>query len=401
MPGPAVLISSMFVGPSRENPVWDRNDRAGRGVGRGRRADSPADATQDAIRGQHGDWPGGGARTSTSVQPVFFAAGANKTILEMSTAGPGIAQELAIAAKLNGARLIERPVMGSVPAVQQRNPGHPGRCGVGRGPGGSAAGLAATWRGALCRRGSEARPRSSLVANCFLAIVSAAAAEMIAPGQGAAWTGKQVFWALTRLAPVLKTRKAGFVRNLHEPTMFAIRDMLKDLDLGLGLYQPVRGSVSAVSAHIVDPRAVRQRRITSAGPGSLGNRQRVFDGPAAGAAEEGGLIMSLLRRPLGTSGLQITQVGFRRVGGRRWRLGLRLGKPVRRRFDRGDPARGHAWASTGWTPLPSTDSGHSEEVVDGRSRELPASERPLVFTKRRLIADPSRPFEEPERNLRP
>jgi 3-hydroxyisobutyrate dehydrogenase-like beta-hydroxyacid dehydrogenase len=28
--------------------------------------------------------------------------------------------------------------------------------------------------------------------------------------------------------------------------MFAIRDMLKDLDLGLGLYQPVRGSVSAV-----------------------------------------------------------------------------------------------------------------------------------------------------------
>jgi hypothetical protein len=28
--------------------------------------------------------------------------------------------------------------------------------------------------------------------------------------------------------------------------MFAIRDILKDLDLGLALYQPVRGSTSAV-----------------------------------------------------------------------------------------------------------------------------------------------------------
>jgi len=55
-------------------------------------------------------------------------------------------------------------------------------------------------------------PRSKLVANCFLAIVSAAAAEMIAAGTGAAaWTGNRFFWALTRLAPVLKTRKAGFV----------------------------------------------------------------------------------------------------------------------------------------------------------------------------------------------
>ena len=225
--------------------VWDRTKSKAEALDVGRVADSPANATQDAevvvsmVTGPE------------AVRDVYFgpagifAAGANKTILEMSTAGPGIAQELAIAAKLNGARLIEAPVMGSVPAVNS----------------GTLVILAAA---ALVEDLEAARPvlqqlgevhyvgeigsaaALKLIANGFLAIVSAAAAEMIAAGTGRGLDREQVFWALTRLAPVLKTREAGFVRNLHEPTMFAIRDMLKDLDLGLGLYQPVRGSVSAV-----------------------------------------------------------------------------------------------------------------------------------------------------------
>ena len=225
--------------------VWDRTKSKAEALDVGRVADSPANATQDAevvvsmVTGPE------------AVRDVYFgpagifAAGANKTILEMSTAGPGIAQELAIAAKLNGARLIEAPVMGSVPAVNS----------------GTLVILAAA---ALAEDLEAARPvlqqlgevhyvgqigsaaALKLIANGFLAIVSAAAAEMIAAGTGRGLDREQVFWALTRLAPVLKTREAGFVRNLHEPTMFAIRDMLKDLDLGLALYQPVRGSVSAV-----------------------------------------------------------------------------------------------------------------------------------------------------------
>jgi len=225
--------------------VWDRTKSKAEALDVGRVADSPANATQDAevvvsmVTGPE------------AVRDVYFgpagifAAGANKTILEMSTAGPGVAQELAIAAKLNGARLIEAPVMGSVPAVNS----------------GTLVILAAA---ALAEDLEAARPvlqqlgevhyvgqigsaaALKLIANGFLAIVSAAAAEMIAAGTGRGLDREQVFWALTRLAPVLKTREAGFVRNLHEPTMFAIRDMLKDLDLGLALYQPVRGSVSAV-----------------------------------------------------------------------------------------------------------------------------------------------------------
>src|SRR6266853_6296618 len=45
--------------------------------------------------------------------------------------------------------------------------------------------------------------------------------------------------------------------------------------------------------------------------------------------------------------------------------------------------------------------GHSEEVVGRALRDIPAGERPYVFTKGGLITDPARPFDEPQRNLRP
>src|SRR5229473_1715135 len=97
--------------------VWDRTRRKAQALDVGRVADSPADATREAevvismVTGPQ------------AVRDVYFGpagvfeAAANKTIVEMSTAGPGVAQELAKAAKLNGATLIEAPVMGSVPAV--------------------------------------------------------------------------------------------------------------------------------------------------------------------------------------------------------------------------------------------------------------------------------------------
>jgi 3-hydroxyisobutyrate dehydrogenase len=225
--------------------VWDWTKSKAEALDVGRVADSPADAMRDA------DVVVSMVTGPQAVREVYFgpagvfSAAAKKTILEMSTAGPGVAQELALAAKQNGARLIEAPVMGSVPAVHS----------------GTLVILAAA---ALIDDLEAARPvlqqlgevhyvgelgsaaALKLVANGFLAIVSAAAAELMAAGTRRGLDPEQVFWALTRLAPVLKTREAGFLRNLHEPTMFAIRDMLKDLDLGLALYQPVRGSTSAV-----------------------------------------------------------------------------------------------------------------------------------------------------------
>jgi 3-hydroxyisobutyrate dehydrogenase-like beta-hydroxyacid dehydrogenase len=220
--------------------VWDRTQAKAEALHVGRVADSPADATREAevvisiVTGPQ------------AVREVYFGptgvfeAAANKIIVDMSTAGPDVARELAHAAVLNGARLIEAPVMGSVPAVLS------GTLVI-------LAGAAApedleAVRPVLQRLGEVhdvgelgSAAALKLVANSLLAIVSAAAAELMAAGTRLGLDREQVFWALTRIAPGFKVREAGFVRNVHEPTLFAMRDMLKDLDLGLSLYRGSSG----------------------------------------------------------------------------------------------------------------------------------------------------------------
>src|SRR5258708_2628028 len=97
--------------------VWDRTRSKADALEVGRVADSPADAVRGAeivismVTGPQ------------AVHDVYFGpagvfeAGAGKTIVEMSTAGPGITEELADAAIRVGAKLIQAPVIGSVPAV--------------------------------------------------------------------------------------------------------------------------------------------------------------------------------------------------------------------------------------------------------------------------------------------
>jgi aryl-alcohol dehydrogenase-like predicted oxidoreductase len=110
--------------------------------------------------------------------------------------------------------------------------------------------------------------------------------------------------------------------------------------------------------------------------------------------------MKLLTRPLGTSGLQITQVGFGAwaIGGGGWAYGWGS-------QDDTDSVAAikHAVASgINWVDTAAIYGlGHSEEVVGRAVREIPAAERPYVFTKGGMIPDRTRPFEEPVRNLRP
>ena len=110
--------------------------------------------------------------------------------------------------------------------------------------------------------------------------------------------------------------------------------------------------------------------------------------------------MTLPTRPLGSSGLDITTVGFGA-----WAIG------------------GGGWAF-GWGPQDDADSlaamrralelginwidtaavyglGHSEEVVGRLLRDLPAGERPLVFTKCGLVWDERDRMKEARRVLRP
>lgn len=110
--------------------------------------------------------------------------------------------------------------------------------------------------------------------------------------------------------------------------------------------------------------------------------------------------MTLPTRPLGTSGLEITTVGFGA-----WAIG------------------GGGWAF-GWGPQDDADSlatmrhalelginwidtaavyglGHSEEVVGRLLRDLPQRDRPLVFTKCGLVWDDRDRMAEARRILRP
>jgi aryl-alcohol dehydrogenase-like predicted oxidoreductase len=110
--------------------------------------------------------------------------------------------------------------------------------------------------------------------------------------------------------------------------------------------------------------------------------------------------MAINTRPLGTTGLEITTVGFGAwaIGGGGWAFGWGQQADassiaaIRHAVD-----RGVNWVDTAAI----YGLGHSEEVVGRALREIPAAERPYVFTKGGMIPDRARPYDEPQRNLQP
>jgi 3-hydroxyisobutyrate dehydrogenase len=225
--------------------VWDRTRSKAEALKVGHVADTPAEAARGA------DVVVSMVTGPQAVRDVYFGpagvfdGAAKSTIVDMSTTGPAAAQELANAAALKGAKLVEAPVIGSVPAVN--------------------SGTLIILAGAALFEDLEAvRPvlqrlgevhyvgdiasaaTLKLVANSYLGIVNAGAAELMVAGTAQGLDPDQVFALLSRIAPGLKVREAGFVRNTYEPTMFAVRDLLKDLDLGLALYQRAPGLGSKV-----------------------------------------------------------------------------------------------------------------------------------------------------------
>jgi aryl-alcohol dehydrogenase-like predicted oxidoreductase len=110
--------------------------------------------------------------------------------------------------------------------------------------------------------------------------------------------------------------------------------------------------------------------------------------------------VTLKTRPLGKSGLQITAVGFGSwaVGGGDWSFGW---GPQ----DDADSVRAiqHAVAcGVGWVDTAAIYGlGRSEQVVGRAIAGLPAADRPLVFTKCGLEADPADPFKPAVRNASP
>ncbi len=110
--------------------------------------------------------------------------------------------------------------------------------------------------------------------------------------------------------------------------------------------------------------------------------------------------MKLEWRKLGDEGPEITTVGFGAwaIGGGGWAWGwgpqddVASIAAIRHAIE-----LGVNWIDT----APEYGFGHSEEIVGRSLKDLPASERPYIFTKCGLIFDRTRPFEESKRNLQP
>jgi aryl-alcohol dehydrogenase-like predicted oxidoreductase len=109
---------------------------------------------------------------------------------------------------------------------------------------------------------------------------------------------------------------------------------------------------------------------------------------------------SLPTRPLGSSDLHITRVGLGAwaIGGGEWAFGWGPQDDedslaaMRRALD-----LGINWIDTAAV----YGLGHSEEVVGRFLRDLPAADRPYVFTKCGLVWDDDDPRTEPDRTLEP
>jgi aryl-alcohol dehydrogenase-like predicted oxidoreductase len=110
--------------------------------------------------------------------------------------------------------------------------------------------------------------------------------------------------------------------------------------------------------------------------------------------------MQLNKRSLGSSGLEITTVGFGAwaIGGGGWSFGWGAQddkaseEAIRHALD-----LGINWIDTAAV----YGLGHSEEVAGRVLRSLPPSQRPYVFTKCGLIWDKAHPMQEAKRILKP
>ena len=213
--------------------IWNRTRSRAEALGLGTVADTPAAAVAGAdviISSLTG--PEAVLATYLGAEGAL-SAGAGKHFIEMSTAGPTLVSRLAALVSTAGGTLVDAPILGAPTLV--------------------AAGDAAILVSGADEHVAAADPvlsalgtvrpvgplgsaaRLKLVANSMLADVILAAAELQVAGEDAGLDPGDVFFVLNRVAPSLKPRQAG-LEGHHTATLFALRDLAKDVDLAMALY---------------------------------------------------------------------------------------------------------------------------------------------------------------------
>jgi len=221
--------------------VWNRTRSRAEELKAGAVVESPADAVArvDVVITS---LTGADALRATFGGPTGALAGAHgQTFVEMSTAGPDVLEELAPLVAKTGSTLVDAPVIGAPPNVLK----------------GAELIIAGGERADVDRVrpilehlgdlryvgpfGSGARLK--LVANSMLGALVLIAAELETAGKRAGLDPAVTFDLLTRFVPSLAIRRAGYLEDRHQPTMFALRDLRKDLDLALIAFHRVDAHV--------------------------------------------------------------------------------------------------------------------------------------------------------------
>jgi len=220
--------------------LWNRTRSRAEALGVGQVAGTPAEAAARAVV-VISMLTNADAVRSTYLGPDGAVTSAHGQVyVDMSTAGVEVSREIAPAVERPGAAYVEAPVLGSVGAILA----------------GTAVVLAAGSGEAVDRAravleafgdvryigplGSAAILK--LIGNSMLADVYTSAAELLGAGSAAGLPAEEVFFVLNRIAPALTQRKAGFVEHSYEPVTFALRDILKDLELATAAFRRLRAS---------------------------------------------------------------------------------------------------------------------------------------------------------------
>ena len=217
--------------------LWNRTRKRAEQLGVGEVFDTPAEATRDAEVVISMLTDPAAVRDAYLGPHGALEAEGSRMYIDSSTVDPKTHQALARVVEQRGSSFIEAPVVGSIPAVEA------GKLLIM--VGGERAAFErlravlqalgdARYIGPL---GSAARLK--LVANSMLGIISAAAGELYNAGLRAGLDRERVWEVLTRLAPYLDARRAGYLDGRYDPVMFRLADMVKDLDLALEVYQEV------------------------------------------------------------------------------------------------------------------------------------------------------------------
>jgi 3-hydroxyisobutyrate dehydrogenase-like beta-hydroxyacid dehydrogenase len=223
-----------LAGAGAELTLWDRTADRATALGLGRVAASPAEAAREA------DFVISSLTGPEAVRATYLgpggavAAAGGQTFIEMSTAGPDVEAEIRPLIAAAGAHLVDATIVGAPPIVEL------GQAAILIGGDGADVERArpilehfGTVRH-VGRPGNGARLK--LVANSMLALVTAGAAELQQAGDSAGLDPGDVFWILARMVPSLEVRRPAYVEGELQPTMFALHDLRKDLDLALAQF---------------------------------------------------------------------------------------------------------------------------------------------------------------------